>query len=430
MRKFKILILLMLLILPSSVKALSGNIAISCTPTEVKKGETFKCVVTGSSSPTGITDLKAKVTLSDGFSFVSYNSNKNVYLNLFDEYIPWQGDTDLEGNREDPTGNYIDIHTDDVTDLSFSVGEITVLVAKDFNGESGSVGLSNVEYWLDSENASVDSVSTTIKVVEDETPTQPEVLPELKNLTVTSGGNLNKTFSKDESNYIITLDSSDTTKFAINVVAENSDDTITVRNTDTGESIDLKSDIVYKPKEDSSTMSITITVSSNDKSKDYVIIVTRPKPKEIGQPVLSSLVVGGVNVTLKSGKYDYEVTLSADVLESYLVNALLEDEENFKVHDISVLAPNELSGEQEFEIRIIPKDSNSGYGSNTYVIKVVKSGDSSQEPSTPTPDPGAGGDVPNNPSTGNGSAIVMAIVLVLSFAASIYYYKKNISNFN
>lgn len=423
MKIIRFLSLLLILILPVSVRALTGKISVSCTPEEVKKGNEVTCTIKGTSSSEGILQYKAKLFIGEGLTYKDVREEGDSEPKYYVQLNSWQGEGDLsdnniDGYRENPTGE------------SFNLGKFTVIVDANASAGNISINVSDVEYCYDDTCVSIDSTSTAINVVEDETPLEPEVNPELKNLTVTSGGDLNKTFSKDESNYIVTLDSSDTTKFAISAVAENSDDTIIAKNTDTGESIDLKSDIVYKPKEDSSTMSITITVSSNDKSKDYVIIVTRPKPKEIGQPVLSSLVVGGVNVNLKSGKYDYEVTLSADVLKSYLVNALLEDEENFKVHDISVLAPNELSGEQEFEIRIIPKDSNSGYGSNTYVIRVVKSGDSSQDPSTPTPDPGAGGDVPNNPSTGNGSAIVMAIVLVLSFAASIYYYKKNISNFN
>ena len=86
---------------------------------------------------------------------------------------------------------------------------------------------------------------------------------------------------------------------------------------------------------------------------------------------------------------------------------------------MDILSPHDLSGEQELEIKIVPKNANSSYGSETYIITIKSSGSSSSEPP-----------VGNNPHTGGGSAITMGLLLIISFAASIYYYKRNMSQYN
>lgn len=419
-RMYKIIVMFIMMILPVSIYALEGGISISCNPLEVKAGDVVACQISGSSSSTGINKFEFNLILSDGLSFKDQRetgAEKAKYFILKDS---WQSDnTDVsnnmvDGNREEPTGE------------NFSIGEFKVVVDESANAGNKTVTLTNVKYYLDEEECDVEGTGATIAIEEDE-PT-PEKTPDLKSLTVTSGGTLNQAFSTENSSYILTLTSAEVTKFKLSVEAEDNEFTVSAKNTDSGETIDLSKDIVYEPDEDKETMSITITVSFGDKNKDYVILVTRPKPSTVGSPTLASLIVGGQTVNLKSGQFDYSVYLSSSVLESYVVKAVLEDDENFKFDDYALsLIDTEMSGESDLTITIIPKDSNSGYGSETYTIKVMKkdSGGSSSSSSNSSSDK----EKIKNPDTG-GSAIVVGIMLVLSFVLSIYYYNKNINGYN
>ena len=391
--------------LPVSVKALTGNITISCTPSEVKAGSNVSCTVRGSSSD-NITQVEATINVSTGFTI-------GETLTPLDS---WEG-TSLSHNK-------IEVYREDEVTGNFGIGTFTVSLGNDVAVGSYVIELKDVVFYAGKEEGMVSSANAAITVYTD------AEAPKLSNLTVTAGGNLNKAFSNNDDSYILTLDSATTTKFSINAVPEKAEYTVTATNTDSGESINLGSEITFNAS-DNSTMSITITVNANGSVKNYYIIVKRPKPQEVGDATLASLIIGGVDINLVSGKFDYEVTLKDDVLNSYVIDATVSDDTNFKISNASLLKPNTLSGEVEVELIVVPKDSNTGYGSNTYIIRI--SGYSSPSSAiAPTPSGGGGGNsgnVPHNPQTGN-SAIVVALILVISFAASLYYYKRNIDNYN
>lgn len=416
---YKFVLMITMMILPVSVYALTGGISISCTPTEIKAGGEVTCSVNGTASSPGITQFEFNLALDDGLNFKDQREEGDddpKYIILKNN---WQGDIAngrVSGYRDNPTSEI------------FKIGEFKAIVSASASAGNKTITISNAKYSLDEiDIVDVEATSTTITVIEDE-PT-PEKTPDLKSLTVTSGGTLNQAFSTENSSYILTLTSAETTKFKLNVEAEDNEFTVSAKNTDSGETIDLTKDITYEPDEDKETMSITITVSFGDKKKEYVVLITRPKPSTVGSPTLASLIVGGQTVNLKSGQFDYSVYLSSSVLESYVVKAVLEDDENFKFDDYALsLINTEMSGESDLTITIIPKDSNSGYGSEIYTIKIVEKdsgGSSSSSPKTSSDKQ----NVNKSPDTG-GSAIVIGIMLVLSFALSIYYYKKNINGYN
>lgn len=425
-KTYKIFLMIVMLILPVSVHALTGSISISCTPTEVKAGSEVTCIVNGTASSPGITQFEFILSLSDEISLKDQREEGDDEPVNFILKNSWQGDSDVSDGK-------VSGYRDNPTNETFKIGEFKVVVSDSASAGDKTITISNVKYSYDADDSPEDGVpydiegtSTKITVKEDE-PT-PEKTPDLKSLTVTSGGTLNQAFSTENSSYILTLTSAEVTKFKLSVEAEDSEFTISAKNTDSGETIDLTKDITYEPDEDKETMSITITVSFGDKKKEYVVLVTRPKPSTVGSPTPASLIVGGQTVNLKSGQFDYSVYLSSSVLENYVVKAVLEDDENFKFDDYTMsLIDTEMSGVGDLTITIIPKDSNSGYGSETYTIKIMKK-DSGGTPSSSKPS-STKQDVNESPDTG-GSAIVIGIMLILSFILSIYYYKKNINGYN
>lgn len=413
---YKFILMITMMILPVSVYALTGGISISCTPTEIKAGGEVTCSINGTSSSSGITQFEFNLSLDDKLSFKDQREAGDDDPKYFILKNNWQGDIAngrVSGYRDNPTSEI------------FKIGEFKVIVSASASAGNKTITISNAKYSLDEiEIVDVEGTSTTITVIEDE-PT-PVKTPELSGLNVTSGGGLNQTFSSDNTSYIVTLESATTTKFKLNASADD-DFTVSAKNTDSNASIDLSKDISFEPAEDSETMSITVTVSYEDNSKDYVILVTRPKPSTVGSPLLASLIIGGETVNLKSGQFDYTIYLSSSTLNSYNIKATLEDADNFKLDDFANFDTS-FSGELELAITVLPKDSNSGYGSKTYVINIVNK-DNGNNSTTPVSKPSDEGNVGTNPGTG-GSAIAMGIMLVVSFALSIYYYKRNVNGYN
>ena len=429
-RNVNYLILFVLLILPASVYALTGSVSLDCALNEAKAGDEILCNVDGSSLPTGITQFNAYLELGEGLNFKDQRESGEDEAKYIVLKNSWQGDTDLTVNPDKPDVN-IGLFRANVTNTSFSIFSFIVVVSENATVGDKTVTLSNVHFRYDSddaetENVSIDGASTSISVFVEE---EAEDNPDLGELYVNSGGVMSPIFSKDNLTYAIRLDSADTSKFTMRVVAEDDKYSIVAKNTDTNETIDLSKDIVFAPSEDSKTMSIKITVSYNDKVKEYVLIIDRPKPTTVGEPTLASLVVGGVSVNLNSCGYDCEVKLSKEVLKSYKIFATLTDEENFKFSDYTKsILDTEKSDSYPFEIQIVPKNADSGYGSITYIITIVTD-DSATGTEDKTNQSGGSENVSHNPGTGSASGIVMGIVLILSFIGSIYYYRRNISEY-
>ena len=433
-KRIKFLILFVLLLLPVSVNALEGTVTVDCALDEAKPGDEIICNIDGTSSPTGITQFKANLVVSDGLKIKDQRDTGDDIAKYIVLKNGWQGGTDLHPTKDDANVN-IGLYKGDPTasGTTFSIFSIRVIVKDNAVAGNQTITLNNVHFYYDDdggkEDVDVSSSSATINVIKNDEPVNEEN-PDLKELYVSSGGIMSPTFSKDALTYAIRLNSADTTKFNLNAIAEDDKYSITAKNSDTGDNIDLSKEIAFLPKEDSETMSIKITVSYGEKSKDYVLIIDRPKPSGVGQPTLASLIVGGVSIDLKSGKYDYSVSLNKSILKSYKIFATLSDSDNFKFSDYtkSILDTNK-SDAFPFEIQILPKDSNSGYGSNNYIITIVEEDGDNNSGSGSNTGTNNGNDVNSSPQTGVGSGIVMGIVLILSFIGSLYYYKKNISEY-
>lgn len=427
------LLLLMLLVLPVSVKALTGSIDISCTPTEAKPGDEVTCTVSGTSSPTGITEFEFDLALGSGLTYKDQRESGDPDPIYFVYKNRWNGD------MADIPNGHVPSYRLNPTDTSFAIGEFTVVVGASATGEIP-ITISNVKYSYDTgdvpDEATVTGKTATITVStgggnQPDDPSDPDDPPvpanvsKLKSLSITNG-TLHKTFDSDFTSYIVTLDSASTSKFSVTAVAEDSTDTIIATSEDGG-TLGL-SDITFAPKADSREMVITITVGTGDSALNYILYVRRPLPADVGEPVLSSLIVGGKRIDLSTGDEAFTVTLSDTLIDSYQVVAKLADEDNFKFSDWTLdFLDVDLSGEKEIKIEIYPKDSNSGYGSKTYVITVNK-----EKTATPSSSPksSSGKNVGDNPGTGRSSVFVVGILLGISFLASIYFYKKNMSEFN
>lgn len=233
----------------------------------------------------------------------------------------------------------------------------------------------------------------------------------LSSLIVT-GGVLSPSFSSNVYSYTVTgLKSSN---FGLSLTASNTDyqDKIVVKNE--SNTINDISNIVFKDESGQGKMPITITV--NGKTTYNLLVIYEQSGLN---NTLKSVTIGGKNLELVSGKYDYEYTVSKDT-KTFRVEPVLNDTENFKFGNGSNFN-GEFSINDVVHVVIVvePKSFELGTSSRTYTITVKKDGvNVDKKP--------IGGNVNNNPTTGDVSMYVMASILIISLIGSVILYKKNL----
>lgn len=257
-------------------------------------------------------------------------------------------------------------------------------------------------------------VSFTTKEVVDDTS--------LSSLTVT-GGTLLTEFSPSVYEYQIELESS---KFSINMTASNSlyQDKIVLTNA-SGDTIS-PSDITYTNDGGQNLMRMLVTVNGNT-SKQYVL-VARYEQKELDNS-LGSLKINGSSITLSPDKTDYTFKIEQNVNEVNIV-ASLKDSNNFKFHEVNSPGIYQTTGDiTSIALIIVPKSSQAGAESKTYYIDIVKNGAVVDNGSNNGNISDNNGNAMTNPSTGNISMFVIAIILISSLFGSIFLYQKNLESY-
>lgn len=117
-----ILLILIGIILPLKVNALSGSISLSCNPSTIKPGATSTCTLSGYGD-SGVAGVDAKVSTSGNISLVSINTSTS-----------WQGNGD---------GNHIGLYSDTDKTGSFPIATIVV---KGTSEGTGTVSIYDVKF--------------------------------------------------------------------------------------------------------------------------------------------------------------------------------------------------------------------------------------------------------------------------------------------
>ena len=391
MKKIKYLLAVFLLLVAPRMVNAASNVNISCSPNSVTVGGSTTCNITGNTDEE-ITSLEIKLSFGD-----------NVTIGTFTPQNDWIG--------SDVSNGKIEIHRENAVTGEFNIGSLAVTFNSNHATGSTTLLLENIIFYkADSIEVNVNNTSTTVTV---NAESEPEASG-LESLSIINGA-LTQSFNTDTLAYNVLLDSADTATFGVIARPANSSDTVTITNE--GNAISDPSNITFNAS--SGSMSIKIVVGS----KTYTLLVKKPTVAASNE--LSSLVIDGVYVDLSSGKYDYTVTLSSN--KNYTVNATLKDSEHFKISNLNL--PTEMSG-SSFAISIDPKDTSSGLTGTTYRITVKTSGSSGGGSSSGgSSSGGSGSNASGNPQTGE-VAMIMAVVLFLSFGISMYLYKRNLENYN
>lgn len=226
------------------------------------------------------------------------------------------------------------------------------------------------------------------------------------------GGVLSPSFSGNVYSYTVTgLKSSN---FGLSLTTSNADyqDKIVVKN-DKNVISDI-SNIVFNDESGQGKMPITITV--NGKTTYNLLVIYEQTGLD---NTLKSVTIDGKSLDLVSGKYDYEYTVSKDT-KKFRVGAVLNDNQNFKFGTGSNFSDEfNINDVVHVVIVVEPKSFELGTSSRTYTITVKKEGvNVDKKP--------VGGNVNNNPTTGDTSMYVMASILIISLIGSVILYKKNL----
>ncbi len=396
MKKKMILLIIMIgmIIIPHEVKAFTGSVTISCNPKSLSGAGTVKCTLKGTADA-NITTVKGTVVLPTGASITKFELADGWTQNDY-------ADNKINPYRENEiTGN-------------FDIGTLTISFSSSASEGNNNISVKDITYLNDSDiNSAPDSNAETIEIVNG---------IGLSNLEVT-GGQLSPQFNTNKKAYILTL-GVNATSFGLNATPYKSGEAVVVTNNDTNNTISNLSSIAFAPQSGKESMSLTIKVGTGDREVKYNILVQRELPAEIGTPTLASLTVGGSDILISSE----DITVSVNNLNSYQLRAALSDKDNF--HFVTSNLPSgctasngvltcNLKGANSMPI-IIEANAGGAGGSKTYIVTIKSS---SQGGSGTTSTSG-------NPQTGNTAGAVMALILIISFGASLFLYKRNIQNFN
>lgn len=231
----KKILLVFILLMPFIVKA--NSISIDC-PEKIKAGEEGKCIVTGNATQ-NITNLEATLTLSDNLSLVSFT---------LDDI--WQVRDVNDIQNVDLSDGKIYLFSEDAKQGNFNIGGITIKADSNTYDKNETISLTNVFYYDDEDDFSVDNDSDTIRI-----PSNDNTLRELS----IDGITINPEFDPSVIKYTASTKNS-----SINVVAVPNSKLATVTQTGKVDLKNGKNEIDIKvTAEDGSTKTYTITITAD-----------------------------------------------------------------------------------------------------------------------------------------------------------------------
>ncbi len=421
MKKLRKYIFILLAFIPVKINALTGSVNLTCDASSLAPSESTNCVLTGTSD-VGISAYQGVIKFGEGLTITNFQvaSGWQAFSNTTSISTNDLIDLGISGDT-DPSGTF-NILTFKATASATATGTQTITID------------SNKLYDTSVSSTEVASTSAEIAVTGGSTPNTPGEDTSnrgLSDLTISGGGFTMKLFDAEDitnTGYSITLESASTQSFGINATPKNSNDSVVCKNGHTGDTLTC-SNIAFTTSGGNSDMLVLVVVGSGDSAVTYTLSIIKPAQQNTSDNGIASIKIGDVTAT-KGSTGTYTITLK-DVVE-YTIEATLNDPTNYKFSDetLTYLKPytfsNENGEDREIPLIVVPKDSSSGLASATYFL-IVKQSNSSATP-TPTPTP-SGNNTNNNPQTGVGSTM-MGIILIVSFIASIYLYKRNLNSYN
>lgn len=310
------------IIIPINVRALSGNISLSCNPTNLLSNSTVNCTLSGTVNEGSIDSVVAKVVLSSNLEFVSFTNNSI-----------WQGD----GND-----GSIDLFTDVNKSGNFAIGTFQVKTKSGITtGANENITINSVVFSNSDDppiSINIPSKSQNIRI--------KSTVNTLSSLSI-SGGTIS--FNASTTSYNVTIDSASAT---ISATATDSAATVTGTGTKT---------LNYG----ANAFNVVVT-SEAGTTKTYTINVTRPDNRSTNNN-LSSLTISSGTINFNAATTSYTLTVGKDIT-SMTVGASLADSKASFVSGYGPRTVNLNVGNNDILIKV----NNEKGETKTYTLKVIK----------------------------------------------------------
>lgn len=349
------------LLTPFSIKALTGDVTVTCEKNKLSKGETTTCNIKANTTE-GVSSISAKTDLGDNLELISFVKDSS-----------WEGDGE--------NGN-IELYTDNNKSGNFNIGTITIKAGNE-SGVTTRVGLKEVK-------------------LSDASFTQEDFTVQPYSIRVLSEMNILSDIQIDEST--IENFSSDQTNYELNVPTYKN--SITIQAFLPDNSASLSGDIGEKTLSYGiNNFKITVT-SETGVSKDYNIKVTRPESRE-----LTSLKINDKEIQLESGIYEYTYTINNDItqvnLDAQYDTSLTEGYLKFTDEFGPRTIENLKVGDNEILIKVADE-----YGNELiYNININRLNEEGKDVSEKTKN-----NTVNNPKTGvNGVSITLVVASIVGY---------------
>lgn len=271
-------------------------------------------------------------------------------------------------------------------------------------------------------NSSVSDISVDLKIKDYTNITT------LSKLSV-SGGQMTPAFSSNNLNYNVKLENS---TFSLTMSATNEKYQNNIKVTDGEGNVLNPSNINFDNHGGQNIMNVLITVTGeNSDSKTQYSLLLNYEQKELDNS-LASLKVAGKDITLETGKTNYEITVDSGT-KFFDVEATLKDSENFQFKVGNEPGRVNMNSDVVAVALIVePKSNTTGAESITYTLKVSRKKNSgggtgnNEKPSGGSVGTGSNG----NPETGDVPMFLMAFILIASLVGSIILYRKNLEGYS
>lgn len=421
--KFRIIFLLILLIIPIRVGALTGGFGIECNKTVLSPGETTECTISYVVSSGSLNGFSGTVSTGNNLSLVSSSVNGiwngTAVKGQFELY------TDVPKNKTVPLGSITIKASSNANGLNENIKiDSIVLTDENYadvrpNGYNKTVRIASTEASLSSlslngekisPNFSEDVFSYTVNT----TNNQVTVSATAKAGTVSGTGVKKLNYGSNKIEVIVTAEAGNTKTYVINVNRKDtrsSDNTLKNIILDTGTikfnpntttyniSVDSdvtsikvdaipnysKASVTYSPSNKinlnpgNNTININVK-AENESTKKYTIIINRKVDEEV---VLSDvntfekLTIDDYDFIFDSYTNEYSIEVPSDVNELKFDYVLTDDKSTVTINGNKDL----VIGENIIEI-IVTSESNK---ENKYIFKVNKLSDEVDSPNDDLP---------------------------------------------
>lgn len=334
--KKRVLILLLLILFPIKIFALSGSVSISCPTTTLEQDKTYTCSLKGYSNEE-VSALTAKLSSSSNLSITNVQTSSIWQGNGSGGSIDLYTDTNKNGTFNIATFNI------KLTDKNSSSLTINSIKFSDANFKDHSIASKTISFSVKQEVTTTKKNTTTptkqtsattktdIKTTKSEN--QKDNNTNLKELSISS---VNLNFNSNKTNYNVDV-SNDINEVTIKAISESDKAKVVSPN-------NLKLNIGEN--------NLLIKVVAEDGSyKEYKIVISRLSRKLSSNSNLKDLEVSGIKLNFDNKIKSYNLgTVKKDKLD---IKYLVEDEKT-KVY---IYGNENLSKNDAIVIKVIAEDS-------------------------------------------------------------------------